>query len=114
MYMQPRARNRQPNSNSRFRERPSSGKRAVKSFNPYQLVRAALAPIQETPYIALHKFSDFPIAEEIKRNIVQKGYISPTPIQDETISYVLAGRDVIGIANTGTGKTAAFLIPLID
>ena len=45
---------------------------------------------------------------------VSKGYTIPTPIQDQTIMPILEGKDVIGIANTGTGKTAAFLIPLLD
>jgi len=60
-----------------------------------------------------HQFADFPIAEAIKQNIAAKGYPAPTPIQDQTIPLILADKDVVGIANTGTGKTAAFLIPLI-
>lgn len=59
-------------------------------------------------------FADFAIDEKLKRNIAERGYVSPTPIQEKAIPYLLEGRDVIGIANTGTGKTAAFLIPLID
>ena len=66
------------------------------------------------PYIPEHKFEDFAICPEIKRNIASKKYTSPTPIQDRAIPTILAGEDVIGIANTGTGKTAAFLIPLIN
>src|SRR3989344_5684159 len=66
------------------------------------------------PYIPEHKFEDFAICPEIKRNIASKKYTSPTPIQDRTIPSILAGEDIIGIANTGTGKTAAFLIPLIN
>ena len=50
----------------------------------------------------------------MKKNIVEKGYQDPTPIQDRAIPQVLRGLDIVGIANTGTGKTAAFLIPLID
>ncbi|KKQ89548.1 MAG: DEAD/DEAH RNA helicase [Candidatus Curtissbacteria bacterium GW2011_GWC2_38_9] len=65
-------------------------------------------------YIPEHKFEDFAIVPEIKRNIASKKYTSPTPIQDRAIPTILAGEDVIGIANTGTGKTAAFLIPLIN
>lgn len=61
-----------------------------------------------------HAFTDFKIEERLKENIVTKGYKTPTPIQDRAIPQVLLGRDVVGIANTGTGKTAAFLIPLIN
>ena len=61
-----------------------------------------------------HKFQDFHIDEKLKRAIVSKGYDLPTPIQDRTISHILQGTDLVGIANTGTGKTAAFLIPLIN
>lgn len=59
-------------------------------------------------------FADFLIDEKLKSNIIKKGYVAPTPIQDKAIPQVLLGRDLVGIANTGTGKTAAFLIPLID
>ena len=61
-----------------------------------------------------HNFSDFLIAEQIKINISNKEYNKPTPIQDQVVPLILEGRDVIGIANTGTGKTGAFLIPLIN
>src|SRR3989344_3612297 len=47
-------------------------------------------------------------------NIANKNYVCPTPIQDQAIPAILAGEDIIGMANTGTGKTAAFLIPLIN
>ena len=61
-----------------------------------------------------HQFTDFKIDERIKNNIVRKGYTLPTPIQDKVIPHILNNQDVVGIANTGTGKTAAFLVPLID
>src|SRR3990167_9203192 len=69
---------------------------------------------QQSDYTPKHKFEDFPVALEIKKNIAGKKYVSPTPIQDQAIPVICAGSDIIGIANTGTGKTAAFLIPLID
>ncbi len=59
-------------------------------------------------------FVDFHIEDRLKANIVSKGYSTPTPIQDRVIPHILHGEDVVGIANTGTGKTAAFLIPLIN
>jgi superfamily II DNA/RNA helicase len=61
-----------------------------------------------------HAFADFAIDERLKQNIIVKGYTTPTPIQDKAIPHVLRSEDVVGIANTGTGKTAAFLIPLIN
>lgn len=61
-----------------------------------------------------HQFGDFPISQRLKDNIASKGYTTPTPIQDQAIPAICSGRDLIGIANTGTGKTAAFLIPLIE
>lgn len=66
------------------------------------------------PYVPTHQFIDFSLSDQLKANIIARGYITPTPIQDQVIEHVLAGRDVVGIANTGTGKTAAFLLPLID
>ena len=61
-----------------------------------------------------HSFADFKIDERLKKIIATKGYVSPMPIQDRAIPHVLRGSDVVGVANTGTGKTAAFLVPLID
>lgn len=68
----------------------------------------------EEQYIPKNKFEDFHISQQLLSNIKSKGYTIPTPIQDQVVLPIIEGRDVIGIANTGTGKTAAFLIPLID
>ncbi len=65
-------------------------------------------------FVPEHLFKDFNIDDRLKANIFAKGYNEPTPIQDKIIPHVLRGSDVVGIANTGTGKTAAFLIPLIQ
>lgn len=59
-------------------------------------------------------FDDFNIVQDLKINIKNHGYLIPTPIQEQAIRPILEGRDVIGLASTGTGKTAAFLIPLIN
>ena len=65
-------------------------------------------------FIPEHKFQDFKIDQRLIRAIAAKGYKIPTPIQDKIMAPVIEGSDVVGIANTGTGKTAAFLISLIN
>lgn len=69
---------------------------------------------EEPVFVPEHSFSDFDINERLKKNIISRKYETPTPIQDKTIPHALLGQDVVGLAETGTGKTAAFLIPLID
>lgn len=59
-------------------------------------------------------FNDFDIAAPILKAVCEKGYETPTPIQAKGIPVVLAGRDMLGIAQTGTGKTAAFAIPILQ
>jgi superfamily II DNA/RNA helicase len=59
-------------------------------------------------------FTDFALHQILQNNIAKKGLVNPTPIQGLTIPEILKGRDVIGIANTGTGKTAAFTLPIVE
>ncbi|MDE1945549.1 MAG: DEAD/DEAH box helicase, partial [Patescibacteria group bacterium] len=61
-----------------------------------------------------HAFADFDIDARLKANLESRGYKAPTPIQDKAIEPGLEGRDIVGLAETGTGKTAAFLLPLIE
>lgn len=60
-----------------------------------------------------HKFTDFGLDKALEKIVIKKGYTDPTPIQDEIIPHIMSGKDVVGLASTGTGKTAAFLLPLI-
>ena len=69
---------------------------------------------EEPVFVPEHSFSDFDINEHLKKNIIAHKYETPTPIQDKAIPHALLGQDIVGLAETGTGKTAAFLIPLID
>jgi ATP-dependent RNA helicase RhlE len=62
----------------------------------------------------LNSFDGFGLAEPITRALVQENYVTPTPIQAQTVPLVLEGRDVVGIAQTGTGKTAAFALPILN
>ena len=59
-------------------------------------------------------FSDLGLSAEVLRAVADAGYETPTPIQQKAIPYVLMGRDVLGCAQTGTGKTASFTLPMID
>ena len=59
-------------------------------------------------------FDQLGLSDDLLRAVTDAGYNTPTPIQQQTIPAVLMGRDVIGVAQTGTGKTAAFVLPMID
>src|SRR5579863_8347747 len=59
-------------------------------------------------------FSELGLSPELLRAVSDAGYITPTPIQQQSIPHVTAGRDVLGCAQTGTGKTASFALPMID
>jgi len=61
----------------------------------------------------LNSFSEFGLTEPILRALAQEKYVTPTPIQAQTIPSALTGRDIVGIAQTGTGKTAAFALPIL-
>ncbi len=63
--------------------------------------------------LLLTSFQDLALNDAITRALAEEKYLTPTPIQVQTIPPVLAGRDVIGIVQTGTGKAAAFLLPML-
>jgi ATP-dependent RNA helicase RhlE len=93
------------------------GKKFIKTLDTRDqsiFINKAVNISQEVAYAPHNSFNDFAIPDVLKENISRKGYTTPTPIQDKAIDPILAGNDVIGIANTGTGKTAAFLIPIIN
>ena len=83
------------------------------ALNVSRFINKAVITEQVERFVPEHHFADFALDQRLKDNIAKKGYVDPTPIQDRSIPHVLRGEDVVGIANTGTGKTAAFLIPLV-
>jgi ATP-dependent RNA helicase RhlE len=107
-------RQRQQNNKNKRQFNPR-GKYRPKQINPSLFInKVAGEQKQPEPVAVQHQFSDFAINDQLKSNILEKGYTTPTPIQDQVIPVILQGKDVVGIANTGTGKTGAFLIPLIN
>lgn len=93
----------------------SANKRGIKSFSDVsKFINKAVVTEEVEVFTPEHKFSDFALHPILLKNILTKGYDNPTPIQDRSIPHILRGEDIVGIANTGTGKTAAFLIPLVD
>jgi len=94
--------------------RPSNNRRrpGAQYIDPAKFIRVA-KPMAASEYTQQNQFSDFAVADLLHNNLKGLGYVTPSPIQDQTIPLALAGRDVIGIANTGTGKTAAFAIPML-
>src|ERR1700757_4007077 len=68
--------------------------------------------MKDTPFLT--SFQDFSLADPIQRALREENYVTPTPIQAKTIPIALTGRDIVGIAQTGTGKTAAFALPILN
>jgi len=82
-------------------------------INPEKFVNKAVVQADQADFMPQHQFRDFPLEERLQLNIKARGYRTPTPIQDGAIQPILEGRDLIGLANTGSGKTAAFLLPIL-
>ncbi len=104
----------QGSSSKRFSGGRPQQKKTLPTYNPTVFMKKVQEQVAEQAYIPKHNFADFLIEPQLKNNIVKKGYKIPTPIQDQVIPLLLQGKDVIATANTGTGKTAAFLIPLVN
>ena len=116
-------RNTGSNTNSGYRGRSrsyggggngsSSRRRPAKAYiHPSRFIQAA-KPRAEVVYESTNTFEDFDMHSQLKVNLDKKGFISPSAIQDQAIPHGLEGKDVVGIANTGTGKTIAFAIPVL-
>ncbi|MDD5738489.1 MAG: DEAD/DEAH box helicase [Candidatus Pacebacteria bacterium] len=98
-----------------FKQKPRASQSRFGQFKDIsKFVNKANSTAESKPYVAVNSFAGFSVDERLKKNILRAGYITPTPIQDQAIPYILAGKDIVGVANTGTGKTAAFIVPLLD
>lgn len=94
--------------------RPQRSKGNRKAYiHPSKFVNLTPSIAKQDVYVPTHKFNDFELADVVKRNLATIGFEAPSAIQDQAIPLVLKGHDVIGLANTGTGKTAAFLLPIL-
>lgn len=104
----------------RYSRNRSSGRRNNRSvakhgqyIDPARFVKEATIT-EQTKFEPMHKFSDFALNDLLQRNLQIKGYVDPSPIQDQAIPVGLTGKDIIGVASTGTGKTAAFALPILQ
>lgn len=98
-----------------FRKRKNSNNRQ-KSLSPdlSMYMNSGGEKSNKYRYESKNRFEDFMLDQELLMRIKQKGYKVPSEIQDKAIPEILYGQDLIGVAGTGTGKTAAFLIPIVQ
>jgi len=100
------------------RSRSGRGRGGRRNSSPKIDINKFIGKAEKPKETAAHKpdwtYDELLVHQGLTANIAQKGYKLPTPIQEKAIPELLKGKDVLGIANTGTGKTAAFLIPLIE
>ena len=101
-------------SGRRNKNYPRFGKKVKKLDANLFIKKGADIEVSQIENSTTTVFADFNISDKLKRNIEEHGYKNPTAIQEKAMPEILNGRDIIGMANTGTGKTAAFLITLIN
>lgn len=103
-----------PRRNTQSFRNTSRNKRKIPTFDPSQFIN--VNPVEEKmeTYVPKHRFGDFGLDKRIVHTLSTIGLAVPSPIQDQIIPLILEGKDVVGLAETGTGKTAAFLLPLIE
>lgn len=106
--------NRSPSRGGYRGGRPQGRSRmARENINENKYVKKAEL-VEIKPHIPEWGYTDLKVDNVLKRNVLKKGYLNPTPIQEKAIPEILNKKDFLGLANTGTGKTAAFLIPLLQ
>ena len=90
-----------------------NGQGKTKSLDPNLFIKKGIAQeeVKQTPTRLIEELEIHP---SIIRNLLKKGYKTTTEIQDKTLEAILGGRNLMGLAQTGTGKTAAFLTPIVN
>lgn len=106
--------NERLSSNRRTRKGTQRKGRKMATFDPSRFINTNPVSHTEEVYAPKHTFATFGLDKRLSRTIIASGLTVPTPIQDQIIPEILNDKDVIGLAETGTGKTAAFLIPVIE
>lgn len=96
------------------RSRFGGSRNSKQQIDPSRFINKAVQKADEIVYQPTNRFVDFALGSDVQANIAKKGYDFPSAIQDQSIPLILEGKDIIGLANTGTGKTAAFLLPIIE
>jgi len=113
---------RNSNSNSSFGNRRSSfgprrnapRKMLGERIDVSKFVRKSGSRVAPAAVVIQNTFADFGFCPQLQSNLEFRQYLTPTPIQDQSIAHAMKGHDMVGLANTGTGKTAAFLLPMIN
>ncbi len=109
-------RNFKPSGNNRrsFAPHRRQNNSRQSSVHYSRFINKAVPAEDEIAYVPQNTFATFGLNERLTDTLRHIGYESPSPIQDQSIPPALEGKDIIGLANTGTGKTAAFLLPTIE
>lgn len=95
------------------RYHPGNVKRKGQYIPTDKFINQAVSAAAQVEFIPEHQFADFGLTSVLQANVASRGFVTPTPIQDAAIKPGMEGRDVVGLANTGTGKTAAFVLPIL-
>lgn len=103
-------------SSRRFNRPANRGPKGPRKafIHPSKFINRTPTAARVVAYEPTHQFTDFALAPSLQKNLTHIGFTAPSAIQDQAIPLALQGHDVLGLANTGTGKTAAFLLPILS
>lgn len=101
-------------SSNATNRRRSTQRQGGENIDISRFVKKAVDRPEVKPVEIENTFSDFGFVPPLLKNLAVKNFTSPTPIQDQAIGQIMDGHDLIGLASTGTGKTGAFLLPMIN